>query len=135
MTITVISADSSNGASTSDTSSARRSATNKITVIATRAAIAAERNEPTMVALVASIVTAAPPASGATAVTSATNSGKPLLLCAAAFGRTWMRARPSGSTQSRARCRRNALQGHRLGRERGAQLVELRRQKPGQRLD
>src|SRR5713101_1936143 len=103
MTTTVISEDNTRGASTIDTSSGRRNATNRIAVIATRAEIAAARNEPTIVALVASMVTAEPPASGATAVTSSTNLASPLVLLASGLGSTWTRARPSGSTQSRAR--------------------------------
>ena len=48
MTMTVISADSSSGASTKPTSSDRLNAMNRMTPIAATAATAAVRNEPTI---------------------------------------------------------------------------------------
>src|SRR5580658_8216694 len=80
ITSTVIVADRSSGAMTITVSRTRRSAINRITVIASTADTAAERNAPMIVALVASIVTAVPPAFGATRVTWSTNWRRPGLV-------------------------------------------------------
>ena len=97
---TVISADSSSGASTNPTSSGRRRLTSKIRAMLITAVSAAVRKAPTMVALVATMVTAEPPAFGALAETSSTNRRNASLLLAACFGTTCTLARPSGKTQS-----------------------------------
>ena len=128
MTITVISDDSTSGARIISTSTGRRSMIEQDRRDRKqRQHCRLSEGADNGFERCGSTVTAAPPAPGATAVTCWTKARSPALLRALGCGRTWMRAWPSGVTQS-CEVLRQGREGDRLRRERGAQAVEFGRQ-------